>query len=449
MKNEHSRSTWKAACVLAVILALIAAACSSDGSAASDTTVAGSRESLATTTTTVSAGEDSGGDARVVGPADLGNGAVEPAVFQVESIGRDIIFTASLTVAVIDVGLASETATREIAALGGFVFGQRTTGDPNPTSVLTFKVFPEDFQKALTRLGNLGELRTQNISADDVTERVVDLESRINTAEASVDRLRALLEEAGDITTLAQLENQLLERETQLETLRGQLRTLQDQVALATIVVTLTEAMSAPAVQLEVSAYPGHSDAGQSCPGNFGELTVDEGSEATVCFEMTNVGDTALAELAFNDPVLGLELGDLIVVESNTDTTLEPGDRLVLAAEIVVDRNLRTQSRVSAVALDGDGQPLPGRTVADTATFFLDAVDPGGVASFSEGLVASLDFLKGLGLVLILGIGIILPFAWLVPLGWLIWRFRRRDEVAGTRPEPRKEEKEPELEPTG
>ena len=60
--------------------------------------------------------------------------------------------------------------------------------------------------------------------------------------------------------TITELETQLLHRETDLETMRGALRTLQDRVDLATIYVTLTEALSAPALQFEVTGFPGHDD---------------------------------------------------------------------------------------------------------------------------------------------------------------------------------------------
>ena len=158
----------------------------SDGAATSTTVAAASTN----TTLALEAAEDSaaGRDS-----ARLGTGGVAPVAFQVSDIGRDVIFTADLTVAVTDVAVAGDAATREIGALGGFLFGQRTTGAPNPVSVLTFKVFPDDFQEALGRLGAIGEVRTQNISSDDVTERIVDLQSRILTAEASVDRLRELI----------------------------------------------------------------------------------------------------------------------------------------------------------------------------------------------------------------------------------------------------------------
>ncbi|MCE2527203.1 MAG: DUF4349 domain-containing protein [Actinomycetia bacterium] len=94
---------------------------------------------------------------------------------------------------------------------------------------------------ALSRLSQVGELVDQQISADDVTERIVDLQSQIITAEASVSRLRSFLETATNLENLAFYERELLIRETDLERLRGQVRTLQDQVALATITLAISQ----------------------------------------------------------------------------------------------------------------------------------------------------------------------------------------------------------------
>ncbi len=369
---------------------------------------------------------------------DLGDGALTPVVAAVDT-GRDIIYTADLTVAVTDVADATARATQAIQALGGIVFGQQTTGNP-PNSTLVFKVLPKDFQTALQRLGDLGELRDQNISADDVTERVVDLQSRIATAEASVQRLRDLLSQAADIDNVVALENQLLERETQLETLRGQLRTIQDQVALATIFLTITEAASQPGIRVDVTAYPGHDD-GVACPGTPG-LTVDRGTDVTLCFEIVNTGDTDLTGIKLRDPILDLEIGDLIEVLGTSEDTLEPGESIVLAAEVTAERRLRTQTNVSATALDKDGQPID-RPVSNTNSIELTATDPVGIPSFSEGVQNSFRLLLDFGRVVLLAIGALIPFIWVPALLWWLWSRRRRPEMTPPPPpaaEPEKEE---------
>ncbi len=117
------------------------------------------------------------------------------------------------------------------------------------------------------------------------------------------------------------------------------------------------------------------------------------------------------------------------------DETLLPGEIVLLAAEVTVERDVRPQPRVTATPLDAEGEPLPGRTVAATDAYFLDAVDPGGVPSFTEGVAASFDFLVKIGLVVVLAAGVALPFLWVPAAAFLVWRYLSR--------RPRREDAEP------
>ncbi len=169
--------------------------------------------------------------------------------------GRDVILTAQVAVRADDVRSAASEATQRVTAAGGFLFGETTTYDgADPRAVLTFKIPPDAFGVVVAELGQVGEIVSQDTSAEDVTDRIVDLRSRIDTAEVSVDRLRGFLAEAAGVEQVAALERELLDRETQLEQLRGQLRSLGDRVALSTVTVTITPTPEDPGELLAAGA---------------------------------------------------------------------------------------------------------------------------------------------------------------------------------------------------
>lgn len=424
--RTHRQTTMRVlAAVVAGTLVLAACGSSSDDSAEPAADFSSPDTTSAAAATTLAPRSDREGDEG----AGLGSGGLGQPAQQAVAIARDIIFTAELTVSVDNVAEASDQAIAIIDGFRGFLFGQRAVSEPEPTNVLVFKVPPNRFQEALAALGDVGEIRNQTVSADDVTERIVDLESRISTAETSVERLRVLLEGAETVKIITELEDQLLERETSLEQMRGQLRTLEGQVSLATITIAITESVARPAIDVQPTAYLGFDDDGTSCPGDAG-IRVVEGERITFCLEIINIGDTSLTEIEVRDVVIGREMDDFILVFGDLDVPLEPGQSVVLATELEIERTLRSQTRVTATPLNEDGTMLEGRSVANTSTINLVSEDPGGIPGFSEGLSKSWDVLvNGIKLV-ILGIGALIPFIWVIPLVWLYLRWRRNKAAA-------------------
>lgn len=366
---------------------------------------------------------------------DDSNGGLEPVVLQQVSDGRVIIYTSSMVVEVESVPLATQQSKAAIAGLGGLVFGQDTTTQPFARTVLTFKVLPAVFDEALARLGELGDVESQQVSTDDVTDVVVDLESRIITSEASVERLRTFLENAISLEDVAALEAQLLIRETDLERLRGQLRTIQDQAALATIFLTLVEpAPDALEAQVELvqTAYLG-TDEGARCPGDD-ELEVDEGEAITVCFAIENVGNLGLTELEVRDGGLDLDEDDFTVLEGSLES-LAPGERLIGYFDTTAELSRFSSPRLSAVVVDEDGDPVRVPLEVESEPVELDVIEDLSVPSFTDGLFGSLGALFVLGQVAVLAVGVVLPFIWVPALivGIVIWI---RRSASNRRPDP-------------
>jgi len=423
--------------IVLVGLSLVAAACGADSSAqgemvdtASDAAFAVEDAADATEEAEVvtTAGESTGADtdaepAKRAPTASLGSGGAEAQPVQpIVDIGRDIIYTAAVEVAAPDVAAAGNEASLIISSLGGLLFGQTSTTNPTARTTLTFKVRPEDFQTALSQLGGIGDLRNQTISADDVTERVVDLESRISTSVASVTRLQNLLENADDIETIAAIERQLLDRETNLEQLRGQLRTVQDRVDLATITLTITEALSSPAVAVRTTGYQG-LDQGNSCPGSTG-LSTEVGTDITWCFSIVNVGDTPLTNITISEPALKVDsIASTTVIWGDTSEPLEPGESWLLSTEGVAENTFNSRTRVSAQPIDEQGQQIGAKVSSGNDTIRITVFEPDTPPTFTDALSGSWGLLKRLAQGAVLAVGALIPFVWLIAVLVFAWRW--------------------------
>jgi hypothetical protein len=351
------------------------------------------------------------------GPLGAGGASVTPTA---ADLGRKLIFTAVVDVAVDDVAAASAEATSIVEGLGGFLFQQNTAGGPQARSELTFKVLPNDFNRALEALGTVGELRNQSVTTDDVTERIVDLGSRIQVAELGVERLRQALEGSTTLEDYAEIERLLLDRESSLEVMRGQLRTLQDRVDLATITLILTQDRVENAVDVRVSTY-NEFDGGVACPGREQGTNLEADSPVTVCFDVVNLGDQTLTDIRLTDTVLGItDETELIPVFGSLDE-LPPGQSALVAFEINPERNLRLRTKVVAIPTDGVSPEQAGPSVISEATYDLRTFQPERSPGFGDGFSVAVSILKGLWIALTWTLGLLIPLLVLAPFVALIW----------------------------
>lgn len=154
-----------------------------------------------------------------------------------------IIRTASLTVRVKDVPTALDEARTATTNAGGYV-GDETTrrdavGDERTRVVLRVPV--DAYDKVLAALEGTGTLVERNANAEDVTDQVVDVESRITSQRASVARIRELMDRATRLSDVVTLEGELSTRQADLESLLARQASLKDRTSLATITLTLSE----------------------------------------------------------------------------------------------------------------------------------------------------------------------------------------------------------------
>jgi hypothetical protein len=158
--------------------------------------------------------------------------------------GVHIIRTAALSVRVKDVPDALAEA-RTVAEDAGGMVGDETTdrdGHGRERSRVTLRVPQEAYEDVLDRLSGAGRLLKLDATAKDVTDQVVDVDSRIASQRASVARVRELMDRATKLSDVVTLEGELSSRQSELESLLAQQASLKDRTTLATITLKLSEA---------------------------------------------------------------------------------------------------------------------------------------------------------------------------------------------------------------
>ncbi|MFD8147517.1 DUF4349 domain-containing protein [Streptomyces sp. NPDC059708] len=147
---------------------------------------------------------------------------------------------------------------------GGYVGAETTDrgGDGRITSTLTLRVPGERFDAVIAALEGGGKLLNRKVEAQDVTQKVADVDSRVKSQQASVARVREMMEKASALSDVVMLESELSRRQADLESLLAQQTALKDQTSMGTITLSVSEPAPAPVEKKpEKDREPGLGDA--------------------------------------------------------------------------------------------------------------------------------------------------------------------------------------------
>lgn len=245
----------------AAFVALLAlAACSSGGGAASSASAGqalqardGSGSAAAGGGAASKAQPQSGESSAAQGSAAKADSAtIAPAALEAS---RDALARrASVALQVKDIGQAVATVrgisaaaqglvlTENIGTGGGGVIplGDRSKVTATTYGEITISVPSSRLDDVVGQLGDVGKVIRSQSSSENVGAQIVDTDSRRKTMQASVDRVRALMDRATDIRQVVDLESELSRRQADLEALESQLASLKDSVAMSPVQVSLT-----------------------------------------------------------------------------------------------------------------------------------------------------------------------------------------------------------------
>jgi hypothetical protein len=169
-----------------------------------------------------------------------GSAAMGAPASAATTIDRQVVRTGYVAIRVDDVLGATGQVRALVARDHGIIAAEDTqVAESGTTSSMTVQVPAASLDRFLTDLADLGRVENVNVSTQDVTSQVVDLDARIDALATSVDRLTAMLADASRMEDLLAIETQLSQRQAELDALKQQRTWLADQVAMSTVTVSL------------------------------------------------------------------------------------------------------------------------------------------------------------------------------------------------------------------
>jgi hypothetical protein len=205
--------------------------------------------------------------ARSVASDDYGGGMAEDMAFEMEAsaapgepegnfraadstggatIQRMVIKNAQLSIVVLEPAVAMDEIMSMAEAMGGFVvtsnLWQTTLGSGVTVdqASITIRVPAERLDEALTQIkAGAGEVRSENISGEDVTRQYTDLQSRLRNLESAEAQLSEIMENANKTEDVLQVYNNLVNVREQIEVIKGQMQYFEQAAALSSISIDI------------------------------------------------------------------------------------------------------------------------------------------------------------------------------------------------------------------
>ncbi|MBA2450891.1 MAG: DUF4349 domain-containing protein [Chloroflexi bacterium] len=244
--------------MISVLTVVLGSACAPGPSAVSPSAGSGPAESLKGSTDSASRSEIAkpasapATTANAARPAGAAAVAGAPAAAPVEmaqqglpGLDRSIIRTVTMTISVTNVQDAYRQVERIAIEQGGLVAGSQVRQEgERTTATVTVRVpaDPATYATTLERLRGVAEKVVEEQSqGQDVTEELVDLDSRLRNLHATEDSLRGLLGRAQRIEDILQIQRELTTVRGQVEQTQGRKQALERRADLATITLQIRE----------------------------------------------------------------------------------------------------------------------------------------------------------------------------------------------------------------
>jgi len=159
---------------------------------------------------------------------------------------RLVIRNANLTLVVTDPAQSVEAISQMAQEMGGFVVSSniyQTTYDDNilaNRASITIRVPAEQLDEALSRIKQDAiEVRSENVSGQDVTQEYTDLQSQLRNLEAAEDELREIMKASTNAEYVLDVFEHLRQVRQEIEITKGRIQYYEQSARMSAISVEL------------------------------------------------------------------------------------------------------------------------------------------------------------------------------------------------------------------
>ena len=183
---------------------------------------------------------------------EMANSAPPPTTTEPKKQSQ-LIKRAQLTLIVQSIHQTTESITEIIKKQQGDILKFEAQKSPDnsqrQTAYIQFRVPQQHLETTLNALAKLGTVENQMITAEDVSDQLVDVQARLRNLRKSEEMVLKIMERSGSVGDVLKAANELSTIRESIERIDAQLRNLQNQVAYSTIDLTIESSVSVSPAQ--------------------------------------------------------------------------------------------------------------------------------------------------------------------------------------------------------
>jgi hypothetical protein len=170
---------------------------------------------------------------------------------------RLIIKTGNISVVVKDVAQSIKVVSNFAEKVGGFVVSSNIyKSGTTPYGVVTIRIPSTVFDQGVKETKGLGEVVSEDVRGQDVTEEYVDLDSQLKNLRSAEEQFLNIMKRAEKIEDILAVQNQLTQVRGQIESIQGRMKYLKQSSDLSSLTVNFsTDPSVLPVVNQDANTW--------------------------------------------------------------------------------------------------------------------------------------------------------------------------------------------------